>query len=314
MPFWPEAGASFGLRFPGHQGHQQRRAPGARLRRPHPGRAREPDHSPKRRPDQSSSNRRGRQRTHNARGGRDPLQERQVRHPDILCNAGGVTVSYFEWVQDLDRDFWSIDQVNDKLRRIMTKAFASTLEMSLKRRSTCGRRRTCSPCSVWPTPRRFEASTRRIAPGKVPAARRTPRVGAASSPDRPAGPRQRRSPAACARRRLASRQSRLAPAPAFAAPLLLDRARRSALASVLHPTTDVCACCPGYPASRPGVARDRSINARPRREVPVQGGDPPSRQRPGRAGVLDNVEDLLTDVITSPGSTRKCSPWSGRSK
>jgi glutamate dehydrogenase/leucine dehydrogenase len=52
--------------------------------------------------------------------------------PDILCNAGGVTVSYFEWVQDLDRDFWSIDHVNEKLRAIMTKAFASTLDMSLK--------------------------------------------------------------------------------------------------------------------------------------------------------------------------------------
>jgi len=52
--------------------------------------------------------------------------------PDILCNAGGVTVSYFEWVQDLERDFWNVDQVNEKLRRIMTKAFASTLDMSLK--------------------------------------------------------------------------------------------------------------------------------------------------------------------------------------
>jgi glutamate dehydrogenase (NAD(P)+) len=52
--------------------------------------------------------------------------------PDILCNAGGVTVSYFEWVQDLDRDFWSIDHVNEKLRAIMTKAFASTLDMCLK--------------------------------------------------------------------------------------------------------------------------------------------------------------------------------------
>ncbi|MBV9578263.1 MAG: Glu/Leu/Phe/Val dehydrogenase [Chloroflexi bacterium] len=54
----------------------------------------------------------------------DILRERGITVlPDIVCNAGGVTVSYFEWVQDREEFFWSIDEINARLRRIMVRAY-----------------------------------------------------------------------------------------------------------------------------------------------------------------------------------------------
>jgi glutamate dehydrogenase (NAD(P)+) len=58
----------------------------------------------------------------------DMLRERGVFIvPDVLANAGGVTVSYFEWVQDVQKYFWSENEIVGRLREIMTRAFDDVL-------------------------------------------------------------------------------------------------------------------------------------------------------------------------------------------
>ena len=52
--------------------------------------------------------------------------------PDVLANAGGVTVSYFEWVQDLQNLFWDVEEINRKLERIMVRSFQEVLKTAVE--------------------------------------------------------------------------------------------------------------------------------------------------------------------------------------
>ncbi len=63
------------------------------------------------------------------------LRERNILVvPDVLANAGGVTVSYFEWVQDFSSFFWSEDEINTRLEGIMVNAFNAIWQMAADRK------------------------------------------------------------------------------------------------------------------------------------------------------------------------------------
>src|SRR5204862_6708181 len=61
-------------------------------------------------------------------------QKGVVVAPDILCNSGGVVVSYFEWVQDRDGLFWTSEEVAARLRRVLVRAFDEVQETARRER------------------------------------------------------------------------------------------------------------------------------------------------------------------------------------
>jgi glutamate dehydrogenase (NAD(P)+) len=54
--------------------------------------------------------------------------------PDILCTAGGLAVAYFEWVQDMQAYFWSEDEVNNRLKRLMERAYGEVSALASERK------------------------------------------------------------------------------------------------------------------------------------------------------------------------------------
>ena len=111
----------------------ERGAARARVRHPRPRRARGPGHA------DNAPRLRCRLVAEGANGptsleGDAILRERGIPIlPDILTNAGGVTVSYFEWVQDLGRLFWGRDEIRAKLAEKLNDAFDRVWEISHER-------------------------------------------------------------------------------------------------------------------------------------------------------------------------------------
>ena len=108
----------------------ERRAARAAGRHPHPGRARGPDHRAQRRKHPAPIVIEAANGPTTSAADAILAQRGVYLVPDILANAGGVIVSYFEWVQDLQSFFWEENEVNDRLRRIIVKAFGEVTTLA----------------------------------------------------------------------------------------------------------------------------------------------------------------------------------------
>jgi glutamate dehydrogenase/leucine dehydrogenase len=62
------------------------------------------------------------------------FQKKVTVLPDILANAGGVTVSYFEWAQDIQGFFWPLEEVNQRLERVMVRSYADVHKVATEKR------------------------------------------------------------------------------------------------------------------------------------------------------------------------------------
>ena len=79
----------------------------------------------------------------------DILPERGILVvPDVICNAGGVTCRYFEWVQDFSSFFWTEDEINVRLDKIMVDALQQDLGRAPTPRSRCAPPPSRSPASA----------------------------------------------------------------------------------------------------------------------------------------------------------------------